>query len=256
MKRDPGVGQRPTVVMLHAFPCDHTLWTHQVAALSRRGFDVQAPDLPGFGRNTELPQGDPSLGAVVEVLRETYGGPLVVVGLSVGGYLAMEWLRQAPDQILGLALVGTKASADTPEGVEKRYRLAELVESDPTSTSRLLATAMTPTLVVHPERPDVAAALDGWFRAVRPATVAWYQRAMATRPDSFADLSRFSGPALVVWGSGDVLSPEVDQQAMCESLPHVSAVEIPDSGHLCALEQPELTTQILVDFLEMTFPRP
>jgi len=255
VERLSDMSERPVIVMLHAFPCDHTLWSDQAQALTERGFDVHVPDLPGFGASSELPLDTPDLGAVVRSLRKRYPTPVILVGLSIGGYLAMEWLRQEPDQIRGLGLVGTKASADSAEAIEKRLRLAQMVEEDPASTARVLSAAMTPTLVMHPERPEVTAALTRWFHAVSPVTVAWYQRAMAARPASFDDLARFTGPSLVVWGSGDVLSPETDQQAMCAVLNDVAAVEIPDAGHLCALEQPTLMTQVLVDFLESSFPR-
>lgn len=240
----------PSVVMLHAFPCDHTLWERQAQALARAGFHVHVPDLPGFGES-ELMDGDPSLAVVVDELIAETIQPTALVGLSVGGYLAMQWLRQAPEHITALALVDTKGSADTPQAQLQRERLAQRVESDPAQTARVLRAAMVPTLVSpeNAQTPHVRAALDRWFDAVPARTVAWYQRAMARRPDSFEILQAFAGPALVIWGSDDLLSPEPEQQAMIDALRVSHAVEIPGSGHLCALEQPEVTSTVLVDFL-------
>lgn len=240
-----------SVVLLHAFPCDHTLWNVQAEALAQAGFHVQVPDLPGFGESP-LAVVDPSLAHVVHELRRHVDGPTVVVGLSVGGYLAMEWLRQAPEQVEALALVDTKASADTDEGRANRERLAGLVESEPDQCSRILRASMLSTLVSphNLHRDHVTKELDRWFHAASATTVAWYQRAMAARPDSFDVLADFPGRALVMWGAEDALSPESDQVTMINVLTDVKAVEIPACGHLSALEQPEATATALVDFLQ------
>ena len=245
----------PSVVLLHAFPCDHTLWEDQAEALANSGFQVHVPDLPGFGES-DLVDGEPSLAAVVRALRADITHPTAVMGLSVGGYLAMEWLRQAPQQVTALGLVDTKASADSQEAQFKREQLAQLVESDPSHTARVLRAAMVSTLVSasSAQRREVLARLEQWFAAVPAETVSWYQRAMSLRPESFTVLRAFVRPALIMWGADDLLSTPQDHKEMCDVLPMSESVEIPDSGHLSAVEQPMLVSTALVEFLREALP--
>ena len=130
----------------------------------------------------------------------------VVVGLSLGGYVAMELVRQDASRIAGLALIDTKASADTDEARANRLRVAEQVLEAGSTVA--LARAMLPGLLgatTHDERPEVVERVRGWIEEADPAGVAWAQRAMAARPESFADLASLTVPALVLWGAEDTL---------------------------------------------------
>ena len=250
-------GSGPVVVLLHAFPCDRSMWDGQVAGMVDAGWRVMAADLPGFGDSPLLTE-PPSLTAVVEVLvaslLERSVDRCVLVGLSVGGYLIMEWLRRHPEMIAGVVLCDTKASADSNEAAAGRLEMAAAVERDPTSSSSTLRERLLPVIfgeTTRSSRPDVVDVVATWMDAAEPASVAWYQRAMAARPDSIATLSEAEMPALVLWGEEDVMAPEVEQDAMVAALRDARLAVITKSGHLSAVENPSIVTREVVDFVSM-----
>ena len=248
----------PTVVLLHAFPLDKRLWDDVVDAVADAGWDVVVPDLRGFGESAygeDGPDDEPVLSwmarDVLGILDRIGVNSAVIVGLSLGGYVAMELVRQDASRIAGLALIDTKASADTDEARANRLRVADQV-LDAGSTVAL-ARAMLPGLLgatTHEERPEVVERVRGWIEEADPAGVAWAQRAMAARPESFADLASLSVPALVLWGAEDTLSPRGEQELMVEALRDARAVEIPGCGHLTAVEDPAAVVAALVPFLD------
>lgn len=184
--RDEGVG--PVVVLLHAFPCDRTMWDRQGSALVDAGWRVLAPDLPGFG-DSALPDAEPSLTSVVESLAASLldrsVDRCVLVGLSVGGYLIMEWLRRHPEMVAAIALCDTKASADSDEAQAGRRSMAAAVEADPQACGLVLRERVLPVIVgtsTTDSRPDIVGSVVRWMDSAEASTVAWYQRAMAARP--------------------------------------------------------------------------
>lgn len=248
-------GSGPAIVLLHAFPCDHHMWDAQVPALVDEGWRVLVPDLPGFGASA-LPIGEPHLGSVVDILvadlLERGVDRLVVAGLSVGGYLVMEWLRRRPEMLAGIALCDTKATVDAEQARAGRFSMAEAVERDPAGTGALLEERMLAGLVgetTHAERPEVIERVRRWLEAASAPSVAWYQRAMADRPDSLPTLGECEVPALVLWGEQDTMSGEREQQAMLGSLRDAKAAPISRAGHLSAVENPVPVAEELVDFV-------
>jgi len=248
----------PTVVLLHAFPLDKRLWDDVVDAVADAGWDVVVPDLRGFGESAyseDGPDDEPSLTwmarDVLGILDRIAVNSAVVVGLSLGGYVAMELARQDPARIAGLALLDTKASADTEEARANRLRVADQVLE--AGSTAALARAMLPALLgatTHESRPEVVERVRGWIEEADPAGVAWAQRAMAARPDSHADLAALTVPSLVLWGDEDTLAPRPEQGSMVEALRDARAVEIPGSGHLSAVEDPGAVVAALVTFLD------
>ena len=247
----------PTVVLLHAFPLDKRMWDDVVGPVAEAGWDVVVPDLLGFGES-RLDEDDlddaPTLASqargVLSILDQIGLSNVVVCGLSLGGYVAMELVRQDPARVAGLALVDTKATADTDEARANRLRVAEQVlESRSTDA---LARAMLPTLLgdtTRAARPEVVERVTGWIREADPVGVAVAQRAMAARPDSLADLASLKVPGLVLWGEEDTLAPRAEQDAMVEAMRDARLVTIPACGHLAAVEAPEATASALVAFL-------
>lgn len=248
--REAGSG-RP-LVLLHAFPLSSSMWLEQRELLAPH-CRVITPDQRGFGGS---PLGDdaPSLGEcaddVVALLDRLELDRVVLGGLSMGGYVAMELLRRAPERVSALVLADTKLSADTPEGRAGRLRTAETVETDGTAA---LAETMLPALLgatTLERRAAVAGRVRGLVTAAPAAAVAWASRAMAERPDSTEVLRATDVPALVVVGDQDALSPVEQAQEMVDALPHGRLVVLPDAGHLTAVEDPEAFAAAVVAFLE------
>lgn len=248
----------PTVVLLHAFPLDKRVWDGIVDALAEADWDVVVPDLRGFGESSygdSDPDDEPSLSwmarDVLGILDRMGVNSAVIAGLSLGGYVAMEILRQDPTRVAGLVLADTKASADTDEARANRLRVADQVLAAGSTVA--LARAMVPNLLgttSQRERPDVVAEVTARIAGADSAGVAWAQRAMAARPDSHAVLAAMTSPALVLWGAEDTITPRPDQDSMLAVLRDARAVEIEHAGHLTPVENPEATATAIIDFLD------
>jgi pimeloyl-ACP methyl ester carboxylesterase len=247
--REMGSG-RP-LVLLHAFPLSSAMWLPQregLGGLCR----VITPDQRGFG-GSPLGEDAPSLDAcaddVAALLDKLDLDRVVLGGLSMGGYVAMAFLRRHPDRVSALLLAGTKAGADPEPARAKRERIAVAVVED---GSTVVADEVLPTLTgptTAGSRPLVAGRVRALVQAAPAPAVAWAQRAMAARPDSFATLRAFDRPALVVVGDEDELSPLPDAQAMAEALPDARLAVIEEAGHLTAVETPEAFIAEVAGFL-------
>ena len=249
------LGDGPTVVLLHAFPCDGRMWEPVASVLASSGMRVIVPDLPGFGGSTLL-DADPDLDAVADVvialIDERGVDRCVLGGISLGGYVAMAILRRRPDLAAAVLLCGTKATADPPAARENRERLALMCLADPGQTARILEQAVLPGLLgatSKDSRPEVVERVRGWFEDVDAESVAWYQRAMARRPDSLGVLGSIDSPTLVVWGEEDALSPRDEQDRMLARLPFGELVAIVGAGHLANVERPDAVAAAVRSFV-------
>ncbi len=245
------VGAGLPVVLLHAFPLSSAMWLDQRAGLSSV-CRVLTPDQRGFGGS---PLGDdpPSLDACADDLAALLDrlelDRVVLGGLSMGGYVAMAFLRRHPGRVQGLLLADTKASADPPEAAQRRRDVADLVLAE---GADVLLEAVLPALLgptTTATRPQVTARVRALVQAAPPDAVAWAQRAMADRPDSSAVLAATDVPAVVVVGDEDALSPEADARAMADALPQGRLHVLPGAGHLSAVETPETFTGAVLELL-------
>ena len=243
---DTGSG-KDVVVLLHAFPLHSGMWSRQVAALSPR-FRVIAADYPGLGKSPPRPEPS-TMDALAEQVLGLLGSirvdRAVVVGLSMGGYLAFEIYRQRPGLFRGLVLCDTRPGADTPEGAAGRETFAKNALE---KGLHWVADEMTPKLL-RPQ-PDAAA-----VREVRhligegtPAGVAAAQRGMARRPDSTPTLATIACPTLVVVGAEDTLTPPAEAEKMVAGIKGSKLARIPGAGHLPNVENPGAFDLALLDF--------
>jgi pimeloyl-ACP methyl ester carboxylesterase len=171
-----------------------------------------------------------------------------LLGLSMGSYIALELLRQAPGRIARLALLDTSARADAPE---QRLRRGELIELARAGRFDEVADLAYPGLV-HPDRL-ADQALRATVRSMAQDTGAEafirQQTAIMNRPDSRADLAAIGCPTLVLVGEADQLTPPARAQEIAAGIRGAQLVEVPASGHLSTLEQPERVTAALVAWL-------
>ncbi|MFD7665027.1 alpha/beta fold hydrolase [Streptomyces sp. NPDC059788] len=248
------------VVLLHALALDSSMWSAQAAALRRRGHHVLVPDQRGFGRS---PLGDtgtgsapgarthpaPSLDVVADdlarLLDEQGVDRFGLAGCSMGGYVAMAFLRRHPGRVQALALLSTKAGPDPDAARADREKFARLV-TDP-ATGPGLVEATTPLLVgaTSRGRSGLVARLLSDARAAPPASLAWAQRAIAARPDSLPLLRSTDIPALVIAGAEDELVPLPEARSMARALPRGRLLTVPEAGHLPPLEAPEVISEAL-----------
>jgi pimeloyl-ACP methyl ester carboxylesterase len=171
-----------------------------------------------------------------------------LAGLSMGGYIAFEIIRQAPDRVARLALLDTSARPDTPEQTARRNAQIELTRHGRFAE---IADQQFP-LVVHPSRHGDPAA-RGLVRLMAdetgPEAFIRQQQAIMGRPDSRPGLAAIDCPTLVLVGDGDVLTPPALAAEIADGIPGARRVVVAGSGHLSTLDRPEQVTRALVEWL-------
>lgn len=249
---DLRVGGGLPLVLLHGFPLDLRMWAHCAQALAP-GIRAVGVDLPGAGHSDLVPGAAPALEhsaeRVHDTLRELGVGNAIVVGLSMGGYVALALADLYPGFVAGLGLVDTKATADDEAARANRHRIADTVERDQTVDAVLSMPAALVSDLSLAERRTLIPTLEAWIRAQSPAGVAWVQRAMAARPDRTAVLEKYEAPVAVVVGAEDRLSPLAQAEHMAAAATRgggdVTLTEIPDAGHMAAVEDPRAVADAL-----------
>ncbi|WP_268958735.1 alpha/beta fold hydrolase [Nonomuraea aridisoli] len=238
-------------MLLHAFPLSSAMWLAQREGLAKV-CRVITPDLRGFG-GSRLGDDEPSIESMADDVAELLDAEgidkAVVGGLSMGGYVAMAFCRRHPDRVLGVILADTKATTDPSPARANRERIAQAVLS---GGSDVLVEEVLPALIgptTKERRAMVFGRVKGLVQSAPPGAVAWAQRAMAARPDSFETLGALKVPLLVVVGEEDELSPVSDAEAMARAVPDGKLEIIPKAGHLSAVEQPEAFNAAVADFL-------
>jgi pimeloyl-ACP methyl ester carboxylesterase len=231
-----------TYLLLHAFPFDGSMWNEVAEELRADGHRVIAPDLRGFGH---APLGDdaPDLQRMVEDVVSLLDEPAVIVGCSMGGYVALGIAGDRPDLVQALALVDTKATADGDAARDNRERIAALAE-----TGRDWSAGMIDGLLgeaTRESRPEIVARVQQVLDGAPRATIAWTQRAMAARSEVLDVLRELDVPVLVVVGNQDTMSPMSEQELIVQAASDARLVVIPGSGHLSPLEAPERVAEVL-----------
>jgi pimeloyl-ACP methyl ester carboxylesterase len=241
------------VVLLHPFPFSGKVLYQTAGLIAQNGYFVVVPDLPGFGQS-ELESGATQFEIlatrVSEILDELNIPTAILGGVSLGGYVAMSFVRQFPKRTQGLILIDTKASADSADARSNRLRVAEQMRQDP--RLGLFAQQLLPNLLSHESlthRPGLAMAIEAEISQVNPLAIAWMQEAMAQRQDSFADLASFSGSTLLVRGEQDALCSSNDFKLMEKACQDSEFCELAEVGHLPNMEAPEELAQVLASWL-------
>jgi 3-oxoadipate enol-lactonase len=244
-------GEGRPIVFLHGYPLTHAIWQPQLELLSSR-HHVVLLDLPGYGLAQEwlVPN---SLAGFAESVQQTlarhFSHPVVLVGHSFGGYVALELIRSYPEQFEALVLTDTRSEPDTPEAQAKRLATVQRLR-DPAQTLDIDETVRA---LVAPATWEASAPLvetvRGIVRSVRTKTIAGTLEAIARRPDLTPVLSTVRVPTLVLWGEEDRLIPPAQSRSMVAKLPEGRGVGIPGAGHLPFLEVPDQFAEALEAFL-------
>jgi pimeloyl-ACP methyl ester carboxylesterase len=230
------MSDRPALLFLPGLICDERIWRDEARALA------------GVARTTiaDLTLDD-SVGAMARRALEAAAGPFVLVGLSMGGYVAFEILRQQPERVKGLVLFDTSAAPDSPERAQRRRAGMESLQVGRFAgvTRKLLPELVHP---VHVDGP-VGRELQEMAQRVGKEAFLRQQRAILERPDSRPLLAKIDVPTLVAVGDGDVLTPPEEALAIHIGIRTSQFVLMRDCGHLPAIEQPERTTALIRDFV-------
>jgi pimeloyl-ACP methyl ester carboxylesterase len=237
------------LVLLHAFPLDHRMWDGVRAGIAEH-IELITPDQRGFG-NAPLGADTPDLTTVARDVIDSIGGRRVVLGgCSMGGYVAMAVLREAPELVAGLLLVSTRATADADAGRANRHAMASRIEEE---GAAFVPDTVLPTLLgseTTDRRPEVVDTVRELVSEQDGATIAWAQRAMAARTDSSEVLRNSDVPTLIIRGEQDTLIPPEEADALATLMPKAEVVVLAGAGHLPPLEVPEEFTGAVARWLE------
>jgi len=241
--RDAGSGN-DVVLLLHAFPLSSAMWEPQLRALAAR-FRVIAPDYRGLGQSRPAPEAttmESVANDVLALLRALGIRRAGVAGLSMGGYVAFELYRRAPELFRALALCDTRPTAD---GVEAKANRETFAQNALSKGLAWVADDFGPKLLRPDPDPGVLARVREIILGGTPEGVAAAQRGMALRKDSVPTLSRIACPTAVIFGEQDQITPLADARAMQAGIPGARLVTIPGAGHLPSMEAPEAFNQAL-----------
>ncbi|MNO33943.1 3-oxoadipate enol-lactonase 2 [compost metagenome] len=234
--------EHPSLLLLPGLLCDARLWHHQAVGLADVA-DVSVADLSGADSIAELA----SL-----ALSRAPPGRFALAGLSMGGYVALEIMRQAPERVLALALLDTSARPDTAEATGSRLKLMKLAETNfPAVIDTLL-----PKLI-HPAHRNDAAIVDviaAMANSLGKEAFRRQQRAMIGRIDSRAFLRLVQCPTLVLCGREDELTPVELHQELAAGIAGSNLVIVEECGHLSTLEQPLQVTAALRQWVSKLEP--
>jgi 3-oxoadipate enol-lactonase len=245
------VGTGLPIVFLHAFPLDRSMWAPQVAALVRQGRCI-APDLRGFGGSTAAPPYfmDQYADDVAALLDTLDVAPAVVVGLSMGGYVAFAFWRRHATRVRGLVLSDTRAGADTDEGKEKRRRLIEVARSRGSTTVAEMQIASMVGATTRERRPDVVEGIRAMMAGAPADGIVGALEALMARPSSTPTLGTIDVPTLIVVGDEDTLTPPNEAESMHERIRGSRLEVVSQAGHICNLERPAAFNHVLTEFVE------
>lgn len=242
-------GQGPSLLFVHGFPLCRGTWSKQVEAF-RAIYRVIAPDLRGLGES-EATVGPISMSRYAEDLHALVNhlntGSVILIGHSMGGYVALAFAKAYPQALRGLVLVGTKVGADTPEAAAARRATAEKVRAQGVAG---VVDAMAPKMLSASNKDAaMAAAVRGFMAPSKPEGVIGALLGMAERPDAGAWLGKIKVPTLAIAGLDDTIIPPSESEAMAKAIPGAQLNLIPKAGHLVAFEQSDAFNQALNHWL-------
>lgn len=239
------------VVLLHAFPLDRRMWAPQAGLADQ--FRVLTPDYPGFGESPPpaVPVGIDAYAGVLDAFLTAIGvpGPVVVGGLSMGGYAAFAFARKFPHRLRGLILADTKPEADDAAGRAGRDKT--LAGLDALGADGLIK-QMLPKMLSEQTRttkPEVVAEVERIGASQPLAGVKAGVIALRDRPDSTPQLNAIRVPTLVLVGKHDAVTPADGAKKTAAKIHGAAVVVLPGAGHLANLEDPTGFTNAVRAFL-------
>jgi pimeloyl-ACP methyl ester carboxylesterase len=244
------VGAGPPIAFVHGFPHNRSLWSPQLGAFVDRARCI-APDLRGFGESSRHgPFSIDQFADDVAMLLKSLGvDRAVVVGLSMGGYVAFALWRRHRSLVRALVFADTRAGADSDEGRAKRTALIDVAR---TRGSGAVADAQIVGMIGKTTREKRPALIDDVHRMLERASVEGIVgslEAMMTRIDSTPTLPTIDVPTLVIVGDEDVLTPKSESQIIHEAIRGSRLEVIEYAGHVSNMERPAAFNHVLSEFI-------
>ncbi len=222
------------LLFLPGMMCDDRLFARQMAALSHH-----------MPRCADLSRDDTVQAMATRVLADA-PDRFALAGLSMGGIVAMEVVRQSPDRVARLALLDTNPLPETPE--VQAGRASQIARAQAGELAAMMRDTFIPRYLAAPDAGIARTCLD-MALDLGPEVFARQSIALRDRPDQCETLRAYKGPALILTGADDRLCPRDRHDLMHRCMPHAAYRVIDGAGHLPTLEQPDKTTEALIQWL-------
>jgi pimeloyl-ACP methyl ester carboxylesterase len=246
-----GHKENPSVIFVHGFPFDHSMWNNQVEVLKDKYFCVTY-DVRGLGAS---PAGDgqftlesfvDDLESIIQMLNLNES---VLCGLSMGGYISLRALERMPSKFKAAILCDTRPESDTNEGKLKRAAAIKLIN---TNGVKEFVSGFVPNCFSEKfmkENSDIYLAIVERSMASNPIAVKGCLLAMAGRTDTTNTVSNYKIPVLVLCGDNDKLTPPSVMKSMADKIPASKFRIVPNAGHMSPVENPIFVNEQISDFL-------
>lgn len=249
-----GVGGAGPVVLLHGFPLNGAMWDDLVPALADR-YHLIVPDLRGHGASDapDEPYVMADHAADIVALFDRLGvSRTAIVGLSMGGYIAIQLLARAPERINAAVLADTMGRGDTDERRQARSAQAEVIRRDGLGAFADLVLPRMFAPSVFEQRPTLVERFRRTIISQRPHAVIAALQGLASRPEMLDALSRIRLPTLVLVGSEDAATTPDDSRELAAVIQGSELVVLPEAGHMTCWEDPIAFNSAVRAFLDRT----
>jgi 3-oxoadipate enol-lactonase len=244
----------PPVVLLHGFPLNGAMWDEVVPALADR-YRVIVPDLRGHGA-TPAPEGPyetaDHAGDVIALLSWIGIERAAMVGLSMGGYIALQLMTNHADRVSAVVLADTMGRGDSDERKQTRAAQADVIRAEGLAPFADLVLPRMFSQPVFTERPALVERFRQTILGQRPEAVIAALQGLAMRPDMLADLAEVRLPTLVLVGGEDAATTPDDSRELARVIRGAELVVLPGAGHMSCWEAPAAFNAALRDFLDRT----
>jgi pimeloyl-ACP methyl ester carboxylesterase len=245
-------GEGIPLLFIHGYPLSRRIWDPQVEALSKIATIITV-DLRGHGDSAPF-EGSYSMNLLADDCQRLLAyldikSPVIVCGLSMGGYITFAFYRKYPGLFKGMILTSTRAGSDSPEGKANRdlgtknaleYGAPFIADGMVTKAVSPVTLATKPALVKNIREIMAGTSVQGITGALQ---------GMKDRPDSTSLLAEIKCPVLIIHGAEDQLIPIGEAESMKQKIPNSQLVIIPGAGHLVNMEQPEKYNKAVADFI-------
>lgn len=239
------------VVFLHGFPFSHEMWSGQVAAIADN-YRAVTYDVRGHGQS-DVGDGQYTIELHVDdliaLLDHLKIEKAVLVGLSMGGYIALRALERNSERVRAALLCNTRSEADSNETKLKRAAGIANVKRNGTAVFADEFVRGVFAAKTLKTKPEVVDQIRRSIARMSPLAIAGTLLALAARTDTTKSLSRIKVPSMILVGEHDTITPPAAAQAMHEKIPNSELHLIPRAAHMSNLENPEVFNEKLLSFL-------
>jgi len=254
-EQHPAKHAKGYVLFLHAFPLSSKMWEPQLQAVSAEGYYAIAPNVYGIEGSApkEGWKFTDYVDELISVLDEKGIKEVTLVGLSMGGYQAFEFVKKHGKRLKSLVLCDTRAEADTEEAKKARFEFIDALKQNGSSEA---SKRMLPKLFgkeAYKENPELVQKIQDLIEGADSEAIQNQLYALAMRENNLKTLKKIKCPTLFIVGSEDVLTPPEVAESMHHEISHSQLCRIVSAGHMTNLESPNPFNEALLTHLNLVW---